>query len=99
MVNEQSREAILDLVERIPAGRVMTYGAIAEYLGRGGPRQVGSVMARYGGGVAWHRVVGANGRIAPGHEDEAMERLVAENTPMRGTRVDVDKAAWWPDDD
>ena len=55
-------EEVLSLVERIPPGRVMSYGAIAEYVGQGGPRQVGTVMARYGGGVPWHRVVTASGR-------------------------------------
>jgi methylated-DNA-protein-cysteine methyltransferase related protein len=90
-------EAVLVVVERIPPGRVMTYGAIAEYLGRGGPRQVGTVMARYGGGVPWHRVVAATGRVVPGHEAEALRRLRAEGTPLRGDRVDVGTAAWWPD--
>jgi alkylated DNA nucleotide flippase Atl1 len=89
-------EEVLALVERIPRGRVMSYGAIAQWLGRGGPRQVGSVMARYGGGVPWHRVVAANGRVVPGHEVEALGRLRAERTPLRGERVDMRAAAWHP---
>jgi alkylated DNA nucleotide flippase Atl1 len=44
-VDDDYLEAVLDLVATIPAGRVMTYGAIAEVLrdrlGRGGPRLVG----------------------------------------------------------
>jgi methylated-DNA-protein-cysteine methyltransferase-like protein len=90
-------EDVLALVERIPAGRVMSYGAIAEWLGRGGPRQVGSVMSRYGGSVPWHRVVAANGRVVPGHEVEALRRLRAERTPLRGERVDMRAAAWHPE--
>jgi alkylated DNA nucleotide flippase Atl1 len=43
---------VLALVRRIPAGRAMTYGLIAEIvaetLHRGGPRQVGQVMAGSG---------------------------------------------------
>lgn len=97
-MDETFREAVLDLVDRIPVGRVMTYGAIAAYLGRGGPRQVGTVMARYGGGAPWHRVVAANGRIAPGHEALALSRLRSEQTPLRGERVDVPAAEWWPED-
>jgi methylated-DNA-protein-cysteine methyltransferase-like protein len=89
-------EAVLDLVDRIPAGRVMTYGSIAGWLGRGGPRQVGSVMSRYGGGVPWHRVVNAAGRVVPGHEREALARLRAEGTPLRGDRVNLSTAAWLP---
>jgi methylated-DNA-protein-cysteine methyltransferase-like protein len=90
-------EQVLAVVERIPAGRVMSYGAIAEYVGHGGPRQVGTVMARYGGPVPWHRVVAANGRLVPGHESEARRRHAAEGTPMRGDRVDMRRAAWFPE--
>ncbi|WP_255415697.1 MGMT family protein [Promicromonospora sp. AC04] len=49
---EEYAAAVLDIVRRIPSGRAMTYGLIAEIvgerLGRGGPRQVGSVMAGSG---------------------------------------------------
>jgi alkylated DNA nucleotide flippase Atl1 len=90
-------EAVLSVVERIPAGRVMSYGAIADYLGRGGPRQVGHVMAQWGGGVPWHRVVAANGRLVPGHEAEAMQRHREEGTPLRGDKIDMRKAAWYPE--
>jgi methylated-DNA-protein-cysteine methyltransferase related protein len=90
-------EEVLGLVERIPPGRVMSYGAIASWLGHGGPRQVGAVMARYGGPVPWHRVVATNGRVVPGHEAEALRRHRAEGTPMRGDRVDMRRAAWWPE--
>lgn len=62
-------EAVLELVERIPAGRVMSYGMIAEVLherfGRGSARRVGTIMARYGGPVPWHRVVTGGGRLPP----------------------------------
>ena len=47
---------VLDVVEAIPPGQVMSYGDIAELLGRGGPRQVGRVMSTSGGGVPWWRV-------------------------------------------
>jgi alkylated DNA nucleotide flippase Atl1 len=90
-------EDVLALVERIPPGRVMSYGAIADYLGQGGPRQVGSVMARYGGSVPWHRVVTAAGRVVPGHEQAALRSLRAEGVPLRGERVDMRAAAWYPD--
>src|SRR5512133_1330776 len=91
-------EAVLTVVERIPKGRVMTYGAIAAYLERGGPRRVGTVLARYGGGVPWHRVVNAAGRVAPCHPHDALARLRAEGTPLRGDRVDLAGAGWWPED-
>ena len=92
-------EAVLSLVEQIPPGRVMTYGAIADYIGRGGPRQVGRVMSHDGGGVPWHRVVNAAGRLVPGSEREALRRHHAEGTPLRGPdrdHIDLRVAAWSP---
>ena len=48
----------------------MTYGLIAEVLaerlGRGGPRQVGHVLAGSGGAVPWWRVVNASGAFVLG---------------------------------
>lgn len=95
-------EAVLALVERIPPGRAMTYGGIADWIGVGGPRQVGTVMARYGDVVPWHRVVNSSGRLVPGHEVEALRRHRAEGTPMTGPdrdRVKLAEAMWWPEDD
>lgn len=91
-------EAVLDLVARIPAGRVMAYGDVAAVLQRGGgPRQVGTVMARFGSGVPWHRVVRADGSPAVGHEAEALRRHRREGTPLRGTRIDMARARWSPE--
>jgi alkylated DNA nucleotide flippase Atl1 len=91
---------VLDLAESIPPGRVMSYGDIAEHLGEGGPRQVGRVMALWGGGVAWWRVIHADGSLLAGHEQPALARYRQEDTPMRmgpdgqHPRVDMRRARW-----
>ncbi|HZV26021.1 MAG TPA: MGMT family protein [Acidothermaceae bacterium] len=90
-------QRVLDLVDAIPAGKVLAYGDIAEYLGEGGPRQVGSVMSTWGGAVPWHRVVHADGTPAPSHDGEVLRLLRADVTPMRGDRVDMRQARWNPD--
>jgi alkylated DNA nucleotide flippase Atl1 len=89
-------ERVLDVVDRIPPGRVLTYGDVAEYLGEGGARGVGAVMARHGGAVPWWRVLRADGTPAPGLEERAFARYRAERTPLRrgGTRVDLGRARW-----
>jgi alkylated DNA nucleotide flippase Atl1 len=94
-------ERVLDLTERIPRGRVMSYGDIAEYLGEGGPRQVGRVMSQWGGGVAWWRVIHADGSFLAGHERRALARYREEGTPLRYARdgttavgVDMRRARW-----
>ncbi|PZG39889.1 cysteine methyltransferase [Spongiactinospora gelatinilytica] len=91
-------ERVLDVVERIPSGMVMSYGDIAEYLAEGGPRQVGRVMSLWGGGVPWWRVVHADGTPVPGHERQCITRWHAERTPMRGERADMRRARWDGDD-
>lgn len=87
---------VLELVAAIPAGQVLTYGDVAELVGRGGPRQVGLVMSRWGGSVPWWRVLRADGRPALGHEQRALARYAAEGTPLRpgGERVDLRRARW-----
>jgi alkylated DNA nucleotide flippase Atl1 len=77
---EEYAAAVLDVVRRIPSGRAMTYGLIAEIvgeqLGRGGPRQVGSVLAGSGGRYA---------HLVPDDED-----------PEDGDGPDDgDRVPWW----
>jgi alkylated DNA nucleotide flippase Atl1 len=97
---EEYVEAVLRLVERIPPGRVMSYGAVADHLaersGRASARRVGTIMARYGGGVPWHRVVAADGRLPPGHEEEAAQRLAADGVVLDRGRVRMADHAWYP---
>lgn len=96
-MDEEYVEAVLSLVERVPAGRVTTYGALADAVGRGGPRLVGRVMALHGGAVPWWRVVRADGSPAPCHEGEAVALLRADGAPVRASgRLDMALALWLP---
>lgn len=109
-MDEGYLEAVLDLVGEIPAGRAMTYGTIAEVVSdrllaageqpRGGPRQVGNVLARAGSGVPWWRVVNAAGSPPAHHARDALARLGGEGVPLvaDGTRVALRRAIWFPDD-
>ncbi len=87
-------ETVLDVVESIPVGHVMTYGdvarVVAEILGRGGPRQVGSALRQAGAAVPWWRVVRASGLPAERLIAAAAVRLRAEGCPFAdGDRVDL----------
>ncbi len=94
---EEYVEAVLSVVERIPRGRVTTYGAIADFVASGGPRQVGRVMSTYGGAVPWWRVVHADGSPPPCHDGEARQAYLEEATPLRPSgRVDLAAAFWAP---
>ena len=85
---------VLDIVERIPRGKVMSYGDVAEYVGSGTGRTVGAVMSRHGHEVHWHRVVQSTGGPNPASPEEALRRLRADGTPMRGDKVNMRLARW-----
>lgn len=95
-LSEEFSERVLSLVERIPPGRVLSYGRIAAILDEGGPRQVGAVMAYDGGGVPWWRVVRADGSLPQSHIGRAPEYYREEETPMKagGVAVDIRNALW-----
>ncbi|HEU0103024.1 MAG TPA: MGMT family protein [Mycobacteriales bacterium] len=85
---------VLDAVDLVPAGRAATYGDIAEWMGRGTGRTVGTVLSRHGREVAWWRIVQASGRPAEPHVADALARLAAEGCPLLGERVDLARARW-----
>ena len=85
---------VLDAVERIPRGRVMSYGDVAEYVGAGSARAVGTVMSRHGAEVPWHRVLHADGTCATHKSERQLDLLRDEGVVMRGERVDMSRARW-----
>lgn len=104
---------VFELVRKVPAGHVTTYGQIATLLGS--PRVAHHVGFAMAGAlhseepVPWHRVINSRGTIsARGEFDRAQEqrdRLEAEGVTFdeRG-RVDLARYRWdfpdyeWPDD-
>ena len=86
-------EAVFDVVERIPPGRVSTYGAIGRLVGVG-PRRVARALSQGGGAVPWHRVVRADGSVAEPVRVEQLARLAAEGVPVRSGRVDLAAVGW-----
>jgi methylated-DNA-protein-cysteine methyltransferase related protein len=92
--SEQLALRILACVESIPAGRVMTYGDVAEFVGTRSARTVGRVLAHDGGTVPWHRVLRADGSLAEHLYTEQRQRLLAEGVRFRGDRVDLARFRW-----
>lgn len=98
MQREEFTEAVLHIVEQIPAGRVMTYGDVAHVLGSRAARMVGQVLAHYGYTVPWWRVVPVSGKPPHGHSHRAKEHYEAEGTPLKdapppdGYRIVMSKA-------
>jgi methylated-DNA-protein-cysteine methyltransferase-like protein len=89
--SSNTRQRIESAIRRIPAGKVSTYGAIAQAAGLpGAARQVAQVLHR-GFGLPWQRILGAGGEIKL-RGDSAIEqrlRLEAEGVRFRGRKVDM----------
>ena len=86
-------EAVFDVVERIPPGRVSSYGAIGRLIGVG-PRRVARALASGGGAVPWHRVLRADGSAAEPVRVHQLELLAGDGGPSRNGRVDMSAVAW-----
>ena len=96
------RDRVYEIVRRIPRGRVMTYGQLAEILGEGyTPRTVGFVMHGSNEKIPWHRVINAQGACSTGKvvlpHDKQQRMLEAEGIKFdkRG-RCDLETYVWIP---
>lgn len=95
-------ERFYDVVRRVPAGRVTTYGAVAAAAGLPGrARQVGYAMAALRDEeVPWHRVVNARGAISPRASGAAGARIQRALLEAEGVafdaagRIDLDVHGW-----
>jgi methylated-DNA-protein-cysteine methyltransferase-like protein len=99
------------IVASIPAGRVLTYGRVADWIApphgvdpagyhRIKARWVGQALAACSEDLPWHRVVNAQGRISlrPG-DGQALQRtlLQAEGVILSDDdRIDLGRYLWQP---
>ena len=93
MPSELLVERILLIAERVPAGRVVSYGDVAR-LAETGPRQVGLVLSRFGAEICWWRIVNHAGRLPEPLIERAREHWTDEGTPIsaRGDGVVMTRA-------
>jgi methylated-DNA-protein-cysteine methyltransferase related protein len=100
--NPKYRERVYTIVRRIPPGRVMTYGQIAELLGEGyTPRTVGFVMHGAPDGTPWHRVLNAQGKTSTQRlvlpHDKQQRMLEQEGVVFdKNARCDLQTFLWIP---
>jgi methylated-DNA-protein-cysteine methyltransferase-like protein len=100
------RERVYEIVRRIPQGRVMTYGQIAEMLGEGyTARTVGYVMHSADEETTpWQRVINSQGACSTGRvvlpPDKQQRMLEAEGIEFNARgRCDLGHYRWTPDDE
>ena len=94
-------EAIYQVVELIPVGRVTSYGAIAGYLGsKGGARLVGWAMNASHGqtNIPAHRVVNRNGVLTGKNffiGNRMQELLEAEGITVKNDQIKDFSTHFW----
>ena len=100
--NPEYRERVYKIVRRIPRGRVMTYGQIAELLGEGyTARTVGFCMHSSPDGTPWHRVINAQGKTSTGRvvlPHDKQQRLLEQEGVVfnKSNRCDLETYLWIP---
>jgi methylated-DNA-protein-cysteine methyltransferase-like protein len=100
--NPEYRERVYKIVRRIPRGRVMTYGQIAELLGEGyTPRTVGFAMHSSPDGTPWHRVLNAQGATSTGRivlPHDKQQRLLEQEGVVfnQNNRCDLETCLYIP---
>lgn len=89
---------VYEVVKKIPVGKVITYGQVARAVGTRDARRVGQALhANKNPDVPCHRVVFADGSLAPGYAfgglDEQKKRLEAEGVKFTALRVKSENIA------
>ena len=101
LTTAQRAAAILAVIERIPRGRVTTYGSVAARAGL--PRQarlVGKLLSSLPprSPLPWQRVVAAGGRIAFPDGSPSRKRQIrllrSEGVDASRGRVDLERHGW-----
>ena len=97
-------EKVIEVIQMIPAGRVMTYGQIASVAGnRRAARQVvrilHSMSRKYQ--LPWHRVVNSKGQISLKDDAFQEQKLLLESEGVEfalNDRVDLKRYQYHPSD-
>lgn len=102
---EDFTRKVVQTIQHIPSGKVMTYGQIAAHAGSPrGARQVArllhSMSSKYD--LPWHRVINAAGKISfqDDHQRHIQESLLhAEGVEVRAAKIDLIRYRFDPGQD
>ncbi len=102
--NRQHASQIWHTVQKVPEGKVASYGLIADLSGLPGrARLVGSIMqyAPADMKLPWYRILKSNGQLAfPKASDMALKQtalLIDEGVLVTNNRVNLKQYLWQPD--
>lgn len=95
------KQIVYEYLRKIPRGKVVTYGTIAEYIGNKKlARTIGNILHSNPDGDKYpcYKVVNASGKLSEqylfGGLDAQKERLESEGIEVVDYRVDLDKYGW-----
>ncbi len=108
VAQQNFKARVLDLVGRIPSGRVMTYGQLALLAGTpGAARQVGFILSGLaspqgaGRDLPWQRVINARGGVSTdklGFGEVQRSLLEREGVAFGPDgRCELERWQWWPE--
>jgi len=96
-------ERVVKFIKTVPAGKVATYGQIADYAGNPrAAREVAYILhsSSEKENLPWQRVINSKGRISmkPGRGYELQKRLLEDEGVVfdEEGRIDFDKFLWQP---
>ncbi len=95
---------IWNTLERVPYGRVVSYGQLADLAGLPGRARLAARALRLAPPerqLPWYRVIGASGKISipkdsPGYREQ-MLRLRSEGVEVNNGRISLSLYQWQPD--
>jgi methylated-DNA-protein-cysteine methyltransferase-like protein len=101
--SEQRQQLLLQTLAAVPAGRVVTYGQLAELAGLPrAARLVGATLKKLpvDTTLPWHRVINASGRISFPLDSDGYRRqrarLLEEGIDVCGNRISLARYRWQP---
>lgn len=100
-VDEHFKNAVYEIVARIPEGKVMTYGQIAALAGAAWAAwEVGQIAHTGSSGLPWQRVINKQGGLArgyPGGLEGHKKALEADGVTVSPEyKVNIEEKIWQP---
>jgi methylated-DNA-protein-cysteine methyltransferase related protein len=99
-----SYDRILNVVVKIPYGKVATYGQIAQLAGLEGQSRLAGYALHHippGTNIPWHRVINAKGMISLPKVEEGYhlqkKMLMKERIRFKGEKIDLSLYRWNPE--
>ncbi|WP_394837950.1 MGMT family protein [Pendulispora rubella] len=92
-------ERVWEILQRIPRGKVITYGQVSQMIDRRlTPVGVGwAIRAAPDGAIPWQRVVNGRGGISTDGEHPGLQRTILEKEGVRFNRdgtIDLERYGW-----